>query len=126
MKSLHKKLSAMLLAGVVVIGGVVGSGVSSFAASAKVARQKAVQESYQDKIVKNIVKCYGDVIVLKSDKDANQFIGECSKRDLYNLGRKVKVKNPYEIPRHLQDGKYSKKKFAKIQYNDSLYLIKIK
>ena len=77
MKSLHKKLSAMLLAGVVVIGGVVGSGVSSFAAS-KVAKVNVKQESYQDIKVKNIVRRAGCKVldISKNSKEIDKIAKE--------------------------------------------------
>ena len=123
MKNLHRKISAMLLAGMVVFGGVAVSGVSSFAASSKV---YSVASEYEVKKMSSICKSYGEVIVLKNEDHFKQLIGECAKSDLYNVGRPVSVRNPYELPGHLQRAQYSGIKFVKVQCNNVLYLIKLK
>lgn len=129
MKSLHKKLSAMLLAGVVVIGGVVGSGVSSFAASAKVAKAKVVQSDYQDRQnikVKNIVKRAGGQ-VLKSSKNGRE-IDKLVKQD-YSGKKYLKsggdVRNICSIPLNFNQFKHKGIKLVKIKCQDFYYLIQL-
>ena len=118
MKSLNKKISAILLAGMVVMGGVVSSGLSSFAASAK---NVSVQSNYQRKRVENICKDYGRIIEESNNENDLKY----DKSKCYNNGRKVIVRNPYEIPSHLVKAKRYGKEFVKIQFAGFYYLIQV-
>ena len=123
MKSLNKKISAIVLAGMVVMGGVVSSGVSSFAASAN---KVSVQENYQYKKVKNICKEYGNIIGFnKDEKNLEKGYKGYDKKKCYNNGHSVKVKNPYQIPVHLSKAKNSGKEFVKIEFYGLYYLIQL-
>ena len=123
MKNLHRKISAMLLAGIVVFGGVAVSGVSSFAASSRVSSVALQSEARR---MKSVCGMYGDeASLVKDESEFNKLIGDCNKSDLYNRGKKVIVRNPYELPGHLRSAKYYGKKYVKVQYNSGLYLIKI-
>ena len=119
MKSLNKKISAIVLAGMVVMGGVLSSGVSSFAA---VAKNVSVQ-GHQYKQVENLSKQYGKIIAV--DKEEKNLEGKYNKSKCYNNGRKVIIKNPYEIPKHLVNANRYKKEFVKIEFSGFYYLIKL-
>ena len=125
MKNLHRKISAMLLAGMVVVGGFAASGVSSFAASNRAVPNVALESEVRR--MKSVCGMYGyNASLVKDDNEFNKLVGDCNKSDLYNRGNKVVVRNPYELPQHLQRAKYSGKKFVKAQYRGGLYLIEIK
>lgn len=127
MKNLHKKIGAMVLAGMVVLGGVAAGGVNSFAASnnkaSKVSKNLGQEREIQR--VKFYCKGYGSIIVEKEEKKLNDLLSGYSKRDLYNYGRRVNIDNPSGIPQHLRKAKYSNKKFVKIQYRNLFYLIQV-
>ena len=121
MKNLHRKISAMLLAGMVVVGGVAVSGVQSFASANKI---YSPGEERQIQRVKFYCRDYGEVYENKDEKEINKRIEDYSL--LYGSRRGFSVRNPYEIPGHLQKAKYSGKEFVKVKCNNIYYLIKIK
>lgn len=122
MKSLNKKISAIVLASMVVMGGIVSSGVSSFAASAK---NVSVQVNHhQYKQVNFYSKENGQIIGL--DKDENNLKEKYDKEKCYNKGRSVSIKYPSQISGHLFKAQYKGYKFVKIKFGDFYYLIKIK
>ena len=121
MKSLNKKISAIVLAGMVVMGGVLSSGVSSFAA---VAKNKVSVQKYPDSRVKFYCKGFGDIIGVYSKKDNIDKIYD--NRNCYNNGRPVKVKYLSQIQPYLYKAQYSEKQFLILDFNDIYYLIKIK
>ena len=132
MKSLNKKISAIVLAGMVVMGGVLSSGVSSFAASAK---NVSVQENQQIKKVERYCNGYGKVINVDKDKkkveSGVEKLAEYLKSGVYkieyyyNNGKHVKIRNPYEISKHLANAQYRGQKFVKIEFRDLYYLIEL-
>ena len=57
MKNIHKKISAIILAGMVVSGGVVASGVSSFANSSQVSiNQSQQKDDVEEMLKKHLMK----------------------------------------------------------------------
>ena len=58
MKNIHKKISAIILAGMVVSGGVVASGVSSFANSNSVFINQQQQKDDVEEMLKKHLKLY--------------------------------------------------------------------
>ena len=123
MKNLHRKISAMLLAGMVVVGGVAVSGVSSFAAS-----NQSVNYIQQGKIdkVKFYCKNSGSLLVFKNEEESKELVQGYSKVLFYNNRRDVLIKYPSEIPGHLQKAKYYGKKFVKLKYQDVYFLVELK
>ena len=123
MKSLNKKISAIILAGMVVMGGVISSGVSSFAASAS---KVSIQEQQYEK-VKFFVKGYGQIVGWdKDEKNLEKRYSDIYNRRLcYNNGKSVIVKNASQISVYLYQAKYSRRKFVKIQFRDFYYLIQV-
>ena len=125
MKSLHKKLSAMLLAGVVVLGGVVGSGVSSFAASkgANLGIEREVQR------VKSVVKKAGAEVVLvnKNGKEVDNIVKQdykdCYRKEYLKNGGSVK--SAYQVPINFNKFRHDGKKLVKVKCQDFYYLIKL-
>ena len=71
MKNLYKKISAVVLAGMVVFGGVSASGVQSFAASSKVIESRSLIGNYRGFIgdSKEFLKCYEKLMEDVSEKD---------------------------------------------------------
>lgn len=126
MKSLHKKISAVLLAGMVVFGGFAASGVSSFAASSSSKVSISLGQEQDIRRVKFYCKSYGQVLVMDNKKDLEDLVSGYSKRLFYNSGRYVVVKNAAHIPQHLQKAKYYKNKFVKVEFRGLYYLIEIK
>lgn len=126
MKNLHKKISAVLLAGMVVFGGFAASGVSSFAASASSKVSINPGQEQDIRRVKFYCKSYGNVLVMNSRKALEDLVSGYSRRLFYNNGRYVVVSNAAQIPQHLQKAKYLGKKFVKVQFHDLYYLIELK
>ena len=125
MKSLNKKISAIVLAGMVVMGGVLSSGVSSFAASAN--NKVSVQEN-PDKRVEFYCREYGKIIGYDNDEKNLEKIYSSiyNKKKCYNNGKSIEVKYPSQIPKYLFNAKCKKYKFVKIKFKDLYYLIQIK
>ena len=127
MKSLHKKIGAMVLAGMVVLGGVAAGGVNSFAASNK--SIKASQNLGQEMDVKRVQfysKAYGQIVLIENKMNNSERSVSVNKKNCYNRGKAVVVQNPAKIPVHLQDAKRCKSKFVKIGYHDVIYIIELK
>ena len=124
MKNLHKKIGAMFLAGMVVAGGVGISGANSFAASGD-----SIQK-YQSKKLQSIFKLYHYNIIKESndkkviDKEVALNYSDKKVQDISRNGRND-IKNPYEIPIHLQNCKNRGINFVKVKSNGIYYLIKL-
>lgn len=125
MKNLHKKIGAMFLAGMVVLGGVAVSGVNSFAASnnSKICVSNNVKEMQKIK-VKNSIRDYGELLEVSSnEKDLVDKI----KSEKYKCPRKIiEVKSQSEIPLKLIQSKRGKWQAIKVKFQNMNYLIKIK
>ena len=119
MKNLHRKISAMLLAGMVVVGGFAASGISSYANSFSVAQEQEIRR------VRFYSRAYGSVLVDSSEKVLNDLISGYSISVLYNNGRSVEVRNPSQIPQHLQRARYSGRQFVKLKHQSLYYLIQL-
>lgn len=126
MKNLHKKISAVLLAGMVVFGGFAASGVSSFAASASSKVSINPGQEQDIKRVKFYSKLYGNVLVMNSEKELKDYASRYSRRLFYNNGRNVRISNAAQISQHLQKAKYLGKKFVKVEFHGLYYLIELK
>ena len=121
MKNLHKKISAMLLAGMVVVGGFAVSGVQSFAA-AKV-DNPAVKSQIQR--LNSYSRGYGKVVSV-GDKESKLVSNGYNNENCYNMGRSFRISYPSQISLQLHRAKYyHNKEFLKVQYNGLYYLIKI-
>lgn len=119
MKNLYKKTSAMLLTGTVVIGGFMVSGLNVHANSHTTAQERDIQR------VKNCCKGYGDVHVIDTKSELTEAVKGCSRTKIANNGRVIKISNPYEIPRQIQDAKRYGKELVEVQYHELYYLIDI-
>ena len=119
MKNLYKKTSAMLLTGTVMIGGFMVSGLSVHANSHTTAQERDIQR------VESCCKGYGDVYVMNSKSELTEAVKGCSRSKIANNGRVIKVNNPYEIPRQVQDAKRYNKELVEVQYHDLYYVIDI-
>ena len=127
MKNLHRKISAMLLAGMVVFGGVAVSGVSSFAASSEqISVKKSLQEINARK-VKNIVgMCgYNVVSVNNNGKEIDKIAKEKYAGIKYQKSSGSNLKNPYQIPLNLNNSKRYGYGLVKVLCQDVYYLIKL-
>ncbi len=132
MKNLHKKIGAMVLAGMVVLGGVAAGGGNSFAASSnrKVVKNNLQQSNYQK--VERIVNKYfnGEILIVNNEeKEFNKSVKkECinKKISLRNIWRdKHNIKNQYSIPVPLNDAKNRGRKLVEIQFQGYYYLIQL-
>ena len=125
MKNLHRKISAMLLAGMLVVGGVALSGVNSLAVS----KGYNIGMNSQIQRVKSIVNGYGGEVLLESrngseiDKFVQKHHSGIGSKYQKHSGRKIN--NPYQIPLHLNNAKRFKRELVKIQCQDFYYLIKV-
>lgn len=106
MKNLHKKIGAMVLAGMVVLGGVAAGGVNSFAASNEssisIGEQREVQRVKfalsQKPFNGEIIEFSKDINKIKKLQGSNRIQRIQNDRlvlDLYNLRNKGNVKIKY-------------------------------
>lgn len=124
MKSLHKKIGAMVLAGMVVLGGVAVSGVSSFAASNEVAIKNVKQDAAYQK-VEFFSKGFGKIIkVSRDEKEVRKIIKKDYKKPC-NRGRIVQVKYPSQVALKVSQAKNAKNDVININYRGINYLIEI-
>jgi hypothetical protein len=120
MKNLHKKIGAMVLAGMVVFGGVAAGGVNSFAASNKVMVSNKIQER-KVRNVENIIRGYGQLLGVSPNEEG---------LDKINIGKDKKnrkimrVNGPCEIPLILINANKGPRKVIKVRCQDMYYLIK--
>lgn len=124
MKNLHKKIGAMVLAGMVVLGGVAAGGVNSFAASSsKVVASDRINE-LNEKKVRFAIRDYGELLeVSPNEKDLVDKI----KSEKYKCPKRIiKVRGQCEIPLKLIDSKRGKWDAIKVNFQNMNYLIKIK
>lgn len=128
MKKTYKKISIATLSSVLVVGGVLSTGVNSFADSSTKASTSSQQQVKGDSRINFYLKGYGSVVSIS--KDENDFNKESfyDKTRCYNHGRSIKLRNLSEITNHLYQVKCSNNKnrkydFMKVTYNDVYYLI---
>ena len=126
MKNLHKKIGAMVLAGMVVLGGVAAGGVNSFAASKdKVCISNKVKNLQKIK-VENSIKNYGILLEESSDeKEIDNIKNEKYKNKKWNR-KSIKVKSQCDIPLILIKASKGPRKIVKIEFRDIYYLIEAK
>lgn len=128
MKNLHKKIGAMVLAGMVVLGGVAVSGVNSFAASKEKVSVINIQDAKHKK-VNFYCKKYGAEIIDVSNKESE--IRKIIKdkygyKNAYNLGRKAPVKPNSQILLKIDEARKVKKQVINMNCDGFYYLIKVK
>lgn len=117
MKNLHKKIGAMVLAGMVVFGGVAAGGVNSFAASNRIAASSRINFF--------INKFNGEIVNASNDKkELKKYIQEnhIGRNSIYKGGN---IGVPANIALPLQNAKNRNKEYVEIQFQDNNYLIKL-
>ena len=121
MKNLHRKISAMLLAGMVVVGGFAASGVSAYANSFSIRENADIQR------IKFYCQSEENIFVNKSEKILEEHIKSLNlnRSQFYGNRRGFVIRRPAQILIHLQNAKRSGKEFIKLEYNNLYYLIKI-
>lgn len=127
MKNLHKKIGAMVLAGMVVLGGVAVSGVNSFAASGnnRVSSLNHIKE-LQERKVKNIIRGRGNLLGASSDeKEINNIKNKKYKDKKWRKNQVSKVNGQCEIPLILSKVKRSPWEVIKVEWKGIYYLIEV-
>ena len=126
MKNLHKKIGAMVLAGMVVLGGVAVSGVNSFAASnSKLAVSNHINE-LKEKKVKFAIRNYGELLEVSSNEQDLDKIKNKQYKEMKCYRRIIEVRSQSEIPLKLINAKRGHYQIIKVKFQNSYYLIKVK
>lgn len=134
MKNLHKKIGAMFLAGMVVLGGVAVSGVNSFAASSnnKVVVKNSLQQSNYQKVERMANKFNGEIV--KDSNNNKEFKNYLKEKKIKNNNKNPKIlydnsrsdiRNQSQIALPLNNAKNRKIPFVAIQFQGKYYLIQI-
>ena len=125
MKNLHRKISAILLAGMVVVGGVAASGASSFAAD------KVYSPAVKSQIQR--VEFYvkrgpfgGEVLsVRSSEKELNKDLEKYSNENINIQKKIIKVGNLDQLLLQVLSKSFYRGKVVKVELNRMYYLIRI-
>ncbi len=128
MKKTYKKISIATLSSVLVVGGVLSTGVNSFADSSTKASTSSQQQVKGDSRINFYLKGYGSVVSISKDENDLNKESFYNKMRCYNHGRSIKLRNLSEITNHLYQAKCSNNKnrkydFMKVTYNNVYYLI---
>lgn len=110
MKSLHKKIGAMVLAGMVVLGGVAAGGVNSFAASKIDYSLKSNIQKVKFVISKNPFN--GEIVKFSKDKN-----------EIRNMGGSRRIQHIPNDQLELSLYKLKNQKNVKIEYKGVYYSI---
>ena len=120
MKNLNRKISTMLLTGMIMTGGFMASGLNAHANTYTPSQEKDIQR------VKFCCKNYGDVYVMDSKEELNNAVKNCSRNQIANNGHIIKVGSASEVPRQAQDAKCYHKKVVEVELHGIYYLIHVK